>query len=41
MEWVTYLLAFAGIVVGIVLGFIASGLWMIAVPRWRRRHHQR
>jgi hypothetical protein len=39
MEWIVYLLAVAGIAVGIVLGFVVSGLWIIALPRWRQRHH--
>lgn len=37
MDWLLYLLAIVGIVVGVVLGFVISGLWIIALPRWRRR----
>jgi hypothetical protein len=39
MEWLVHLLAVVGIVFGIVLGFVISGLWLIAIPRWRQRHH--
>jgi len=35
MEWLVYLLAVLGIVAGVVVGFVASGLWIIAIPRWR------
>jgi hypothetical protein len=38
MDWLVFLLAGAGVVVGTVVGFLISGLWIIAVPRWRQRH---
>lgn len=42
MDQLVYLLAGAGMVVGIALGFILSGLWIVAVPSWRQhRHRQR
>ena len=37
MDWLVYLLAVVGIVAGVVVGFVVSGLWIIAVPRWRQR----
>ncbi len=35
MDWLVYLLAVLGIVAGVVVGFVVSGLWIIAIPRWR------
>ena len=37
MDWLVYLLAVLGIVAGVVVGFVVSGLWIIAIPRWRDR----
>ena len=37
MDWLVYLLAVLGIVAGVVAGFVFSGLWIIAIPRWRER----
>ena len=37
MGWLVYLLAVLGIVAGVVVGFVVSGLWIIAIPRWRER----
>lgn len=37
MDWLVYLLAVLGIVAGVVVGFVVSGLWIIAIPEWRER----